>query len=102
MVHQTVLALWGSCYGPILLQFKTQFKRFTISHAADTRSAKEDAADKRTTKDDMLVNPALAPINPNVRARKYQNLAVAKARAEAGLENTANKDPTATTIRRLA
>ena len=65
--------------------------RFMSSHAADTRSAKEEAAEKQTTKDDMLVNPALAPINPNVRARKLQNLAVAKARAEVGLENTAKQ-----------
>ena len=66
-------------------------KRFMSSHAADTRSAKEEAAEKHTTKDDLLVNSALAPINPNVRARKFQNLAVAKARAEAGLENTAKQ-----------
>ena len=65
--------------------FPLTFKRLTSSHAADARSAKEEAAETQTTKDDMLANPALAPINPNVRARKHQNLAVAKARAEAGL-----------------
>ena len=46
---------------------------------------------KQTTKDEMLVNPALAPINPNVRTGKLRNLAVAKAIAEAGLEITASK-----------
>ena len=82
-----------------------RFKRFMSSHAADTRSAKEEAAETQTTKGDRLVNPVLAPVNPNVRARKFKNLAVAQARAEAGLENTAKPNSKANTKpprRRLA